>query len=146
MAPDSFGATAFSSCATPPIRVIMKTLLTVTAAIEAGAGLALLGVPSVTASLLFGAPLDSPPAVGLARVGGAAILALAIVCWLARRDADGRTSRGLVAAMTFYNVAVAAVLAFASFGDGLYGVLLWPAVAFHAAMATWCIINLLKTA
>jgi hypothetical protein len=62
-------------------------------------------------ALLFGAPLDSPAAVGLARVGGAAILALAMVCWLARRDVDGRASRGLVAAMTFYNAAVAAVLA-----------------------------------
>ena len=123
----------------------MKTLQTVTAVIEAGAGLALLVAPSLTAALLFGAPLDSGAAVGLARVGGAAILALAMVCWLARRDVDGRASRGLVAAMTFYNVAVAAVLAFASFGDGLYGVLLWPAVAFHVAMATSCITSLRKT-
>jgi hypothetical protein len=47
----------------------MKTLLVATAVVEAGAGLALLGLPSVTASLLFGAPLDSPAAVSLARVG-----------------------------------------------------------------------------
>jgi hypothetical protein len=111
VAPDSRGATFFSSWATSSSRLIMKTLQTVTAVVEAGAGLALLGMPSVTASLLFGAPLDSGAAVGLARVGGAAILALAIVCWLARRDVDGRASRGLVAAMTFYNAAVAAVLA-----------------------------------
>jgi hypothetical protein len=125
--------------------MIMKTLQTVTAVVEAGAGLALLGFPSPTASLLLGAPLDSPAAMGLARVGGGAILTLAIVCWLARRDAHGLASRGLVAAMTFYNIAVAAVLAFASFGDGLYGVLLWPAVAFHVAMAAWCITSLLNT-
>ena len=96
----------------------MKTLLTVTAIIEAGAGLALLGVPSVTALLLLGTPLDLAAAVSLARVGGAAILALAIVCWLARRDAQSPASRGLVVAMPFYNIAVAAVLAFASFGMG----------------------------
>jgi hypothetical protein len=123
----------------------MKTLLTVTAVVEVGAGLALLGIPSATASLLFGAALQASAAVGLARIGGAALLTLAMVCWLARRDADGRALRGLVAAMTFYNVAVAAVLAFASFGDGLYGVLLWPAVAFHVAMAAWCVTSLLKT-
>lgn len=113
-----------------------------TAIVEAGAGLALLGVPSVMASLLLGTPLDSPAAASLARVGGAAILALAVVCWLARRGAQSPASRGLTVAMAFYNVAVAAVLAFAGLVDGLHGVLLWPAVAFHLAMAAWCIASL----
>jgi hypothetical protein len=122
----------------------MKTLQTVTAVIETGAGLALLGFPSATASLLLGTPLDSPAAVSLVRVGGAAILALAIVCWLARRDAHSVASRGLVVAMVFYNFTVAAVLALASFGDGLHGVLLWPAVVFHVTMGAWCIASLLK--
>jgi hypothetical protein len=122
----------------------MKTLQTVTAVIEAGAGLALLAVPSITASLLLGAPLESPAAVSLARVGGAAILALAIVCWLARRDAESLGLRGLVVAMLFYNIAVAAVLVFTSIGDGLHGVLLWPAVVFHVAMGVWCVMGLLR--
>jgi hypothetical protein len=117
----------------------MKNFLTVTAIIEAGAGLALLAVPSLTASLLLGAPLDSLAAVTLARVGGAAILALALVCWLARHDTNKLASPGLVIAMLFYNIAVAAVLVFASIGDGLHGVLLWPAVVFHVAMGAWCV-------
>jgi hypothetical protein len=117
----------------------MKTLLTVTAIIEAGAGLALLAVPSVTASLLLGSPLDLPAAANLARVGGAAILALSIVCWRARHDTRGLALRGLIAALLFYNFAVAAVLVFASLRDGLHGVLLWPAVVFHLAMGAWCI-------
>jgi hypothetical protein len=122
----------------------MKTLQTATAVIEVGAGLALLALPSATAWLLLGTPLDSAAAVSLARVGGAAILALAIVCWLARRDAHSLASRGLVVAMAFYNITVAAVLAFAGFGQGLRGMLLWPAVAFHMAMGAWCIIVLLR--
>jgi hypothetical protein len=122
----------------------MKTLQTVTAVVEAGAGLALLVVPSITASLLFGMPLDSPAAISLARVGGAAILTLALVCWLARRDPNSLALRGLVVAMLFYNTAVAAVLAFAGFGDELHGVLLWPAVLFHLAMGAWCITSLLR--
>jgi hypothetical protein len=122
----------------------MKTFLTVTAIIEAGAGLALLAVPSVTASLLLGTPLDSAAAVSLARVGGAAILALALICWLARRDARNLASRDLVVAMLFYNFAVAAVLVLAGLGDGQHGVLLWPALAFHLAMGAWCIASLLK--
>jgi hypothetical protein len=122
----------------------MKNLQTLSAIIEAGAGLALLGVPSATAWLLLGMPLDSPAAVGLVRVGGAGVLALAIVCWLARRDPQSLESRGLVAAMLFYNIAVVGVLAFASFGDGLHGALLWPAVVFHVAMGAWCIVSLLR--
>ena len=123
----------------------MKKLLTVTAVVETGAGVALLGLPSVTALLLLGATLEASAAVSLARVGGAAILALSIVCWLTR-DAQGRVARGLVTAMVFYNLAVAGVLASASFGDdGLHGMLLWPAVAFHVAMGAWCVATLSRS-
>jgi hypothetical protein len=55
------------------------------------------------------------------------------------RDAQGRAARGLVTAMVFYNLAVAGVLASAGFGDGLHGMLLWPAAAFHVAMGAWCV-------
>jgi hypothetical protein len=120
-----------------------KNLQTVTAIVEAGAGLALLGLPSATSSLVLGTPLDSAAAVSLVRIGGAAVLALAIVCWLARRETHSLAARGLLVAMLFYNIAVAAVLAFASFG-GLHGVLLWPAVAFHLAMGAWCLACLLR--
>ena len=122
----------------------MKTLQTVTALVEAGAGLALLGVPSATAQLLFATPVDAPAAVGLARIGGAALLALAVVCWLARRDPDSPVARGLTLAMLFYNLVVAAMLAFAGFGQGLDGILLWPAMVFHVAMGGWCAATLYR--
>jgi hypothetical protein len=117
----------------------MATLQTVTAVVEAGAGLALLALPSTTASLLFGTPLESTAAEGLARVGGAAIVALAIACWLARRDVSGLASQGVVVAMLFYNVVVADVLAFVSYVHDLRGILLWPAVALHVGMAARCV-------
>jgi hypothetical protein len=123
----------------------MIALQTVAGVIEAGAGLALLGLPSFTASLLLGTPLDSPVAVSLARVGGAAIVALAIVCWRARREACGPASQGVAVALLFYNLAVAGVLAFASFGHDLHGILLWPAVAFHIAMTAWSVATLLRS-
>ena len=87
--------------------------------------------------------LYSPAGVSVARIGGAAIVALAIVCGLAHRDVHSPAS-GLVVAMLFYNVAVAGVLAFAGFGHDLHGILLSPAVAFHFVMAAWCAVRLLR--
>jgi hypothetical protein len=118
----------------------MKTLHTVTAVIELGAGLALLCRPSATVALLIGgAPLEAPAALTVARVGGAGLLALGVACWLARGDVLSRAARGLVAAMLLYDVSVVAVLVFASLGFGLHGMALWPAVVLHAAMTVWCV-------
>jgi fatty acid desaturase len=117
----------------------MSNLLKLTAVIEAATGLGLVVMPSVVVRLLLGSPLDNSPATMLGRVAGVALLALAVACWLARDDTHSRAARGLVAAMLLYNVAVAALLAFAGVGLGLRGIALWPAVILHAAMAAWCV-------
>lgn len=116
----------------------MKVLLVTTAVLEAGAGLALALVPSAVSVLLLGASLDSPVALTVGRLAGAALFTLGIACWFAGRDADSCAARGLVAAMVFYNIAVGALLAFASVGLGLHAIALWPAVILHAGMAVWC--------
>jgi hypothetical protein len=120
-------------------RNAMNRLLKVTALIEVAAGLGLIAVPSVVVRLLLGSPLDTSAAAMLGRVAGAALLALGLACWLARDDAQSRAAKGLVAAILLYNLAVAALLAFARIGLGLHGVALWPAVVLHAVMAVWCV-------
>ncbi len=120
----------------------MSRLLKLTAIIETATGLGLMAVPSVVVRLLLGSPLDTSAAVMLGRVAGAALLALGVACWLARDDTQSRATRGLVVAMLMYNIPATAVLAFAGIGLGLQGVMLWPAVVLHAAMAVWCIVCL----
>ena len=117
----------------------MKTLQTVTAVIEMGTGVALLCFPSPVVALLLGSPLVTSIALTVARVGGAGLLSLGVACWLARSDSESRAAKGLVAAMLLYDVAAAAILAFAGVGFGLHGVALWPAVVLHATMTIWCV-------
>ena len=107
--------------------------------IEAGAGLALLRLPSAAANLLLGTPLEAPAALTLARVGGAGLLTLGAACWLARSDAQSPAARGLVTAMVIYNLGVAVILGAAGIGSDHVGVVLWPAVVLHTAMTAWCI-------
>jgi|SRR5882672_7437531 len=115
-----------------------KQLLVATAVSETATGLGLLLSPPLVAALLLGASLDTPAALVVARVTGAALLSLGVACWLARNDAQSRAATGLVAAMLLYNAAVVVVLVYASLGSGLFGLGLWPAAVLHAAMAVWC--------
>jgi len=101
------------------------------------AGLALLLVPSVAASILLGSPLDTLPALIVGRVAGAALLSLGAACWLARNDQNHAVT-ALVAAMWLYNTIVALLLIYAGV-MGLRGLALWPAVLVHAVMAFWCV-------
>ena len=116
----------------------MRTLLIVTALLEAATGFALAAFPSLLVSLLIGLPLDTRPGSVVGRLAGVALLTLGLVCWLARNDQQSRVMAGPVLAMLFYNVAAATLLAYVRLGLRLPGIGLWPAVALHAVLALWC--------
>ena len=118
---------------------MIRTLLIVTALLEAAGGFALAASPSLLIPLLIGSPLDIRSGSVVGRLAGVAVLTLGLVCWLARNDQQSRVTAGPVAAMLFYNVAVATVLVYARLGLDLSGIGLWPTVALHAALALWCI-------
>jgi hypothetical protein len=117
----------------------MKKLLIVSAWLEAVTGVALIVSPAPPVKLLVGAALDTTGGLIVARVAGAALLALGLGCWLARNDARSQAARGLVGAMLLYNVAALAVLVYAGLGLKLSAIGLWPAVLLHLALAVWCI-------
>jgi Kef-type K+ transport system membrane component KefB len=120
----------------------MKQLLIVTALIEVGAGLALLCCPSAAVALLLGAPLDTPAAISLGRVAGAALFALGVASWLAHYDEKSRAARGVVSAMVLYNLGTVVILAVAALSSQPGGVVLWLAIVLHAAMTVWCVASL----
>jgi len=122
--------------------VLVNRLYVTTAVIEAGAGLALLCLPSSAAKLLLGTALQEPSACVVARVGGAGLLTIGIACWLVRSDTESSAARGLVTALVVYNLVVALVLAAAGLRSQPVGIVLWPAVVLHTLMTAWCIVSL----
>jgi hypothetical protein len=122
----------------------VNRLLKLTALIEAATGFWLIVIPSVVVRLLLGSPLDTPAAVTLGRVAGAALLALGVACWLAQYDAQSCAARGLVSAMVLYNLGTVVILGAAGIRSQPVGIALWPAVVLHAAMTIWCVTSLLR--
>ena len=116
-----------------------KKLLIVTALLEAAAGISLAASPSLVISLLISSPLDARSGSTVGRLAGIALLTLGLVCWRARNDQQNGGTAGPIAAMLFYNVAVATLLVYARLGLGLSGIGLWPTVVLHAVLALWCI-------
>jgi hypothetical protein len=123
----------------------LKNLLIAKATVEMLIGLALLLVPVLVVSLLFGAPLDDSAGTVVARMTGAALLAMGIACWLARNDITSHTAKGLVVALLFYDAAVVVIFLFARFAAGLAGIGLWPAVAIHSGLGVWSLFCLRRT-
>ena len=117
----------------------MRSLLIVTALIEAATGVALLAVPSATATLLLGDELSSPQALVVGRVAGAALISIAVTCWLGRIGDHRAAQKGLVAGVLIYDVTIPLLLMYAAFAYKMHGIGLWPASALHIVLATWCV-------
>ena len=120
----------------------IKSLLIVTALIEAATGIALLVAPSVVVELLLGAGLSSPQSLVLGRIAGAALVSIGVACWMARKSEHSDARTGLVTGIFIYNVAVPVLLIYAAMADGMQGVALWPASILHVMLAVWCLLCL----
>ena len=118
--------------------MLASWLLMAIVLVEAPVGLLLLLAPSVVTGLLLGVSLDVPAALVVARIAGAGVLALTVACAMARSGGSNIAVRAVIVAMLLYNCAALAVLAHAAVVAGLVGVLMWPAVAVHGALAVWC--------
>lgn len=117
-------------------------LLIVTAVVEGATGASLLVAPRLFLRLLLGIEAPALETALISRLAGAALVVVAAACWIGRKRDDGDARFGLPAALFFYNVAAAALLAHAGSGSRFHGIALWPAVALHVALAAWCVVNL----
>lgn len=127
------------------MRANARLLLSVTGVVEAATGVALLMAPTLLIEVLLGAEPDTAAGMMVARVAGAAVLSLAVACWLARDDLAVSAARGLVTAMLIYNFAVVAIFILGWLRHGIAGIALWPVVAAHLALGVWCAACLAST-
>src|SRR5207244_396313 len=109
------------------------------ACIEVGAGLSFLIVPSVSLTLLLGLSVAVPEVLLVGRITGAALLAIGVASWIGRGDIQGRAQTASISGLRLYDVAAAVLLGYAGLALSLAGVLLWPAVGLHSALAVWCL-------
>jgi hypothetical protein len=98
--------------------------VTVATGVEVATGLVLIILPSFAARLLFGAGLTEP-GQALGRFTGIALISLALAC------SEGRWA---LRALLVFSVATTVYLAYLGAGGATVGILLWPAVALHAAL------------
>jgi hypothetical protein len=89
-----------------------KTLFTATALIEILTGIGLILVPALLVRILLGSEISTETEFTICRVGGSAIIALGIACWLARNDDKSGAVKALTFGMLVYNTMVFATLAY----------------------------------
>jgi hypothetical protein len=100
--------------------------------VELGTGLALTINPAIVVRLLLGAEATGVAQV-VARCFGIALLALGLAWRPGGPRAEGRSSALL--SVLVYNALIALYLGYLGTAGHREGMLLWPAVALHAAVA-----------
>jgi hypothetical protein len=107
-----------------------RTLVRLSAAIEAATGVAIIAIPEFVARLLLGAGLSSS-GIAVGRIAGFGLLSLGLACWPAADAATPSAVRALFA----YNLLAALYLGYLRVSGEFVAFLLWPASAVHAVMA-----------
>jgi len=115
-----------------------RLLLLMTALVEGATGLCFLILPAVLFETLLGIKHAGDDAIFVGRVTGMALLAIGTAAWMARTDTITRAQLGLLSGLLVYNAGTAILLAFAGTILKMAGILLWPAVVLHTALAVWC--------
>ena len=107
-------------------------VLAFAAVVEVGTGVALMIAPAIVIALLMGGEA-SGAFTPIGRCFGIALLALGLPCWPERQRAN--RSSPAFRAMLIYNALVALYFAYLGTVGVWNGLLLWPVVVIHAAVA-----------
>ncbi|WP_264564892.1 hypothetical protein [Flavobacterium sp. N3904] len=119
----------------------MKTFLKLTALFEALTGLALIFVPKLVILLLFEVTLDGFGGQIAGMIAGAAILSIAIICWLMK---EVESAIFVVKTLLFYNISIVAIVLYSIINYGVKGPGIYLIVGFHTIFSIWSLLLFLK--
>jgi hypothetical protein len=108
-----------------------QKILWLASVVEMATGALLILAPEMVVQLLLGTHL-SAEGIPLARVAGIALLGLGLACW---PPSQGAAGVGAFRGMLVYNTLVSLYLLLIEVRHHVGGLLLWPAVIFHALVA-----------
>jgi hypothetical protein len=109
-----------------------KTLLTISSSIELATGIALIASPRLVANVLISAEL-TPGGEAVGRVGGCALLSLAIACW-PRTESEADLTQP-IRALFLYNLFAGCYLGYLAISGDFASFFLIPAAALHIILA-----------
>jgi len=114
-----------------------RTFLIVFASVEVATGLGLQILAPVVFAKLLGLHSVTVDTILIARILGAALLAIGVASWMARKDELNPSLFGLLIGILIYNTGVSILLVYSAAVLMMTGVMLWPTVLFHALLAIW---------
>lgn len=112
----------------------LKLLLILSGGLETLVGALALISPGLVVSVLLGGQADTLALV-VARLFGAAALALGLACLKSRDNVESLAGLAIAYAITSYNVVAAVVIIWAAAGLQVGGALLWAAGIGHAVLS-----------
>ncbi len=122
---------------------VLNFLLAAGAIIEIGTGLGALTFPEQLVTLLLNEPVTGT-GIFLARVFGAAIIALGMTWWVASKEPEGRGIRTCAPGFVAYNLGAAVILTLQALAATQPVPLLWPLAVLHAGLSLGFATLLLK--
>jgi len=114
-----------------------RTFLIVFASVEVATGLGLQILAPVVFAKLLGLHSVTVDTILIARILGAALLAIGVASWMAKSDTLNPAQFGLLIGILIYNTTASILLAYAGVVLKMIGVMLWPTVAIHAILMVW---------
>jgi hypothetical protein len=112
--------------------MLQRSFVMAAAWLEIIVGIVVLTVPDVVSQLLFGVKVEGAGAI-LARFAGIGLFALGIACL---PSAARPSHRSAVFGLFVFNFGVVILFVWVGVTTALHGVLLWPGVVLHGAIAT----------
>ncbi len=117
----------------------MKKFIRLTAILEGLTGTALIVIPDRIILFLLAKPTNGPEGKITTMIAGAAILSIAVICWLLRETAS---LKKLVKGMLFFNIVIILIAIYGMFCYDITNTGMWFVILGHFALFVWGIVIL----